>query len=94
MSLTAAAMMYVAVGASGGALAFLTGQKLSGRTSDDVQGCYETVTLLNAVARDLHALREEAERLAPGVAREELLRACERLEDATSGLQRGADLVV
>lgn len=92
----AAAMMYAAIATSTGALAFLTGQRASGRTSDDVEGCYESATLLDGVARDLRALCEETQKAPPveGDGREELAKALERLEEAVSGLRRGADLVV
>lgn len=95
MSLAAAAFMYAAIATSTGALAFLAGQRMSGRTSKEVQSCYEQATLLESVARDLRALSEDDARdAAPEEGREELARASDRLEEAIRGLRRGADLVV
>lgn len=95
MSVAATAFMYAAIACSAGALAFLAGQRASGRTSKEVEGCYEQGTLLEGVARDLRELHAEAERTpAAEHGRAELANARERLDDAISTLQRGADAVV
>lgn len=94
MSLAAAAFMYAAIATSTGALAFLAGQRMSGRTSKEVEDCYENATLLESVARDLRTLCDDAKDAAPEEGRAELQAARERLEQAITGLRRGADLVV
>lgn len=91
----AVAMMYAAIATSTGALAFLTGQRSSGRTSEDVRESYEKAALLEGVARELRELCEKVEKdESAGEGREDLVRARDRLDDAIAGLQRGADLVV
>lgn len=87
MSMAAAAFMYGAIATSTAALGFLTGQKTSGRTSKEVEACYENVALLEGLARDLRELAAESES-------EELAKARDRLEEAVVTLRRGADLVV
>lgn len=95
MSVAAAAFMYVAIATSAGALAFLAGQRSSGKTSGEVEACYEQAQLLESAARDLRALRDEAAKAPPAEdGREELAGAHERLEEAIRGLRRGADAVV
>lgn len=102
MNVAGSAFLYVAIAASGGALAFLSGQRSSGRTPPGVESVYEHAMLLDSVARDLRALTEQAEKLpAPEVGREELetargelAAARTELEDAIGRLRRGADLVV
>ena len=95
MSLAASAFLYMALATSGGALAFLTGQRASGRTPREVEACHEQAMLLDRVAEDLRSLCDEADKAeAPDEAREELRQARDRLEEAIAGLRRGADLVV
>lgn len=95
MSAAAMAFLYLAIGASGGALAFLAGQRASGRTPPEVHACHEQASLLESVSRDLDALHEEATKTdIPDEGREELENARTRLEEAITGLRRGADLVV
>lgn len=95
MSMAAAAFMYAAIATSVGALAFLAGQRSSGRTSKEVESAYESVTLLQGVHRDLGELAAEAGK-APGQedGRAELVKARDRLEEAIVTLRRGADSVV
>ena len=95
MSVAAAAFLYTAIATSGGALAFLTGQRASGKTRPEVTECYEQAKLLESVARDLAAFSADLAKSAPDAAgRKELDSARTQLEDAISTLQRGADLVV
>ena len=95
MSMAAAAFMFAAIATSTGALAFLAGQRASGRTSKDVAGCYENAALLQGVARELHDLADEVEKApAPAEGREHLVKARDRLEEAITTLTRGADRVV
>lgn len=95
MSVAGAAFLYLAIAASGGAVSFLTGQRTSGKTAPEVESCYEHALLLESAARELNALCDEAAKadLAPET-RADLEGAREKLEDAISGLRRGADLVV
>lgn len=94
-SVATMAFLYLAIAASCGALAFLAGQRSSGRTPREVDECHEQATILQGVARDLDQLTEDVERAdAPTEAREDLARARMQLDDAISGLRRGADLVV
>lgn len=94
-SVATMAFLYLAIGASCGALAFLAGQRSSGRTPKEVDECHDQAAMLQGVARDLDLLYEDAERAdAPPEAREDLVRARTQLDDAISGLRRGADLVV
>lgn len=95
MSAAAMAFLYVALAASGGALAFLAGQRASGRTPKEVHECHDQAALLENVSRDLDALHAEAEKGdAPEEGREEIQCARARLEEAIGGLRRGADLIV
>ena len=95
MSMAAAAFMYAAIATSTGALAFLAGQKASGRTSKEVAGCYENVALLEGVARDLRELADEVQRSPTAEdGRGDLVKARDRLEEAIVTLRRGADRVV
>lgn len=95
MSAAAMAFLYLAIAASGGALAFLAGQRMSGRTPPEVHACHEQAALLESVARDLTAIQEDAQKNAtPEDGAEELENARARLDEAISGLRRGADLVV
>lgn len=96
MSMAAAAMMYAAIATSAGALAFLAGQRSSGRTSKEVEGCYENVALLEGVARDLRELADNAHAAeeAQDDGRAELVKARDRLDEAITTLSRGADAVV
>lgn len=95
MSMAAMAFLYLAIGASGGALAFLAGQRASGRTPPEVEACHEQAALLESVARDLDALEQEAARSdLPEADRAEIGQARTRLDDAIGGLRRGADLLV
>lgn len=95
MSMAAAAFMYAAIATSVGALAFLAGQRTSGRTSKEVAGAYENVALLEGVARDLRELHEEVEKApAPAEGRDHLTKARDKLDEAITTLQRGADRVV
>ena len=89
------AFLYLAVGTSGGALAFLAAQRISGRTPPEVAGCYEHAKLLESLQRDLDALAEGAAKAeGADTAREDLEGARKELREAIGGLQRGADLVV
>ena len=95
MSVAGAAFLYIAIAASGGAVSFLTGQRSSGKTSSEVEACYENAVLLESASRELRALCDEAAKAElPPETRVELENARVQLEDAISGLQRGADLVV
>lgn len=95
MSAAAMAFLYLAIAASGGALAFLAGQRASGRTPKEVHECHDQASLLESVQRDLDALHEEAAKTSvPEEGREDLEDARGRLDEAISGLRRGADLVV
>lgn len=95
MSAAASMFLFLAIAASGGAVAFLTGQRTSGRTPPEVEACHEQATLLERASEELRALCDEAQKAdAPEEAREELRAARDELEDAISGLRRGADLVV
>lgn len=94
MSVATLAFLYLSIAASAGALAFLAGQRASGRTPAEVHACHEQVALLESVSRDLDALSEDAARsAAPADGREEIESARTRLDDAIGGLRRGADLV-
>lgn len=90
----AAVFLYGALAVSGGALAFLTGQRSSGRTDPDVARCYENVRLLEGVAGDLATLADEAREAGDEDGLKELETALSDLEDAIAGLRRGADAVV
>lgn len=94
MSAAAMAFLYLAIGASGGALAFLAGQRASGRTPPEVDACHEQANLLESVSRDLDALHEDAAKATTPEERAEIEAARTRLEEAISGLRRGADLLV
>ena len=93
MSVAAVAFLYMAIATSGGAIAFLAGQRSSGKTPREVEGAYEQAVLLESVAKDLRTLCDDAAK-AGAEGREELESAKEQLDDAIFGLQRGADLVV
>lgn len=95
MSVALTALLFLAIATTTGALAFLAGQRASGRTPREVSECHEQATRLDSVRRELDALHEAAERGGvPQEARAELARAREGLEDAVAGLRRGADLLV
>lgn len=95
MSFIASAFLYIALAASGGALAFLAGQRASGRTPREVEDCYEQAALLEGVETDLRALEEEAAKAANvEEGREAVRNARIALSDAIRGLRRGADQVV
>lgn len=90
----AVVFLYGALAVSGGALAFLRGQRASGRTDPEVAECYEKVMLLERVAREVEELTEEAGKAGDEDALKELATAREQLEEAIAGLRRGADAVV
>ena len=95
MSMAAAAFMYAAIACSTGALAFLAGQRASGRTSKEVSAAYENAALLQGVARELNELAAEVEKAPePVEGREHLVKARDRLDEAITTLTRGADRVV
>lgn len=92
---TAAIFLYMAIAASSGALAFLAGQRASGRTPPEVDECHEQAMLLDSVARDLRALTEDAAKADPSDEGTQNLRAAhEQLDEAVVSLRRGADLIV
>lgn len=93
MSAAAIAFLYLAIATSGGAVAFLAGQRSSGKTPREVESCHEQALLLESVAKDLRALADDVAK-AGDEGREELKAARDELEDAIHGLQRGADLIV
>lgn len=86
--------LYAAVATSGGALAFLTGQRLSGRTPPEVAACYEQATDLERAADELRKLRDEAKKAGEEEILKNLEAALDTLEEAAHGLRRGADLIV
>lgn len=95
MNAAITAFLYVSIATSVGALAFLAGQRASGRTPKQVDECHEQAALLDGTRRDLERLAEDAERAGTAPeAREELSRAAEQLDEAIAGLRRGADLIV
>ena len=95
MNVAAMAFMFLAVAASGGALTFLMGQRSSGRTASGVEESQEHALLLESVSKDLEAFHEDLVKTMPVAdGHEEIKRACLQLEEAISGLRRGADLVL
>ena len=89
------AFLYLAVATSGGALAFIAGQRMSGRTPPEVDGCNEQAILLEGIARELDAMCDDVDGASdPDDARAALQRARDELDEAISRLRRGADLVV
>lgn len=89
------AFMYLAVATSGGALAFIAGQRMSGRTPREVEGCNEQAILLESALRELDAMCDDADGDGdPADARTALQRARDELDEAISRLRRGVDLVV
>lgn len=93
MSVASMAFLYLAVAASGGALAFLFAQRMSGRTPPEVAGCYEGASQLESATRDLGSLCSEAKAVPTG-AHGLLESARAELEEAVRGLHRGADRAV
>lgn len=95
MNIAGSAFLYLALAASAGALAFLSAQRLSGRTPPQVERVHEHAALLESVGRDLRALVDEAEKAPPSDdGRADLRSARDGLDDAIAGLRRGADVVV
>lgn len=95
MNVATMAFMFLSIAASGGALAFLMGQRASGRASPEVDECHEQALLMESFAKDLGSFEADVEKTAPPADVQEELKVARRdLEEAILGLRRGADLVL